>query len=127
MASREGNEGVSTMQKDHGETTKAPLHVLIIGGGVGGLCLAQGLKQSGINVAVYERDQSGHFRHQGYRIGINTDGGRALHACLPDHLFNLFVATSCKPTTGGRFASLDAQLEVITAMPLPPPIADLST
>jgi 2-polyprenyl-6-methoxyphenol hydroxylase-like FAD-dependent oxidoreductase len=42
------------MQKDHLETTKAPFHVLIIGGGVGGLCLAQGLKQSGISVAVYE-------------------------------------------------------------------------
>ena len=36
----------------------APLHVVIIGGGIGGLTLAQGLKKSGVSVAVYERDQS---------------------------------------------------------------------
>lgn len=77
------------MQKDHLATTKVPLHVLIIGGGVGGLCLAQGLKQSGISVAVYERDRSVHFRKQGYRIHMNTDGSRALHDCLPENLFSL--------------------------------------
>jgi flavin-dependent dehydrogenase len=33
-----------------------PFHVLIIGGGIGGLCLAQGLKRAGISVAVYERE-----------------------------------------------------------------------
>lgn len=48
--------------------TKVPLHVLIIGGGIGGLCLAQGLRKSGISVAVYERDKSVHFRYQGYVI-----------------------------------------------------------
>jgi cation diffusion facilitator CzcD-associated flavoprotein CzcO len=35
-----------------------PFHVLIVGGGIGGLCLAQGLKKAGISVAVYERDTS---------------------------------------------------------------------
>jgi len=34
------------------------LHVLIIGGGIGGLCLAQVLRQSGVSVAVYERDHT---------------------------------------------------------------------
>ena len=33
----------------------AKLHVLIIGGGLGGLCLAQGLKKAGISVAVYDQ------------------------------------------------------------------------
>src|SRR5260370_25559826 len=115
------------MNTDHLETIKTPFHVLIIGGGVGGLCLAQGLKQSGISVAVYERDRSVHFRSQGYRIGINTDGGRALHDCLPESLFNLFVATSCKPIMGGRFASFDPQLKETHSMPLPQPVADLSS
>ena len=34
----------------------ATFHVVIIGGGIGGLCLAQGLKRAGVSVAVYERD-----------------------------------------------------------------------
>jgi 2-polyprenyl-6-methoxyphenol hydroxylase-like FAD-dependent oxidoreductase len=32
------------------------LAVGIIGAGVGGLCLAQGLKQAGVKVDVFERD-----------------------------------------------------------------------
>ncbi|MBV8334232.1 MAG: FAD-dependent monooxygenase, partial [Alphaproteobacteria bacterium] len=35
-----------------------PLHVLIIGGGIGGLTLAQGLMQAGVSAAVYERDRT---------------------------------------------------------------------
>ena len=111
------------MQKDHGETTTAPLHVLIIGGGVGGLCLAQGLKQSGISVAVYERDQSVHFRHQGYRLHMNPDGSHALYDCLPEHLFQLFVATSGKPATG-LFATYDSQLREVDSRPLHQIVAD---
>lgn len=29
-------------------------HVLIAGGGIGGLCLAQGLRKAGVSCAVYE-------------------------------------------------------------------------
>lgn len=93
------------------------LHVLIIGGGIGGLCLAQGLKKSGISVAVYERDQSADFRGQGYRLNINPDGSHALHDCLPDNLFNLVVATSGKPAM--RIADLDSQLQVLNSRRLP--------
>jgi 2-polyprenyl-6-methoxyphenol hydroxylase-like FAD-dependent oxidoreductase len=96
------------------------LHVLVVGGGIGGLCLAQGLKKSGIQVSVYERDESAHFRRQGYRIGINTDGGRALFECLPEDLFNLFLATSCRPIAG-RLAVLDSQLNETFSLPLPEP------
>ena len=84
-------------------------HVLIIGGGIGGLCLAQGLKQSGVSVAVYERDQSAHVRRQGYRLHMNPDGTHALHDCLPENLFQLFVATSGQPATG-RLVTYDSQL-----------------
>ena len=34
------------------------LHVVIVGGGIGGLCLAQGLRRAGVSVAVYERDRT---------------------------------------------------------------------
>jgi 2-polyprenyl-6-methoxyphenol hydroxylase-like FAD-dependent oxidoreductase len=47
--------------------TKA-FHVIIVGGGIGGLTLAQGLKKNGISCAVYEKDISRADRLQGYRI-----------------------------------------------------------
>jgi 2-polyprenyl-6-methoxyphenol hydroxylase-like FAD-dependent oxidoreductase len=48
--------------------SKSPFHVIIIGGGLGGLALAQGLKTHGISCAVYEKDRSRADRLQGYRI-----------------------------------------------------------
>jgi salicylate hydroxylase len=62
------------------------LHVLIAGGGVGGLTLAQGLKRAGVSCAVHERDPAGAPR-SGYRLTMNADGGNALRACLPDDLY----------------------------------------
>src|SRR5713226_745417 len=97
---------------------KAPFHVLIIGGGVGGLCLAQGLKKSGVSATVFERDPSAQFRRQGYRIHINSDGSHALHECLPEHLFNLCLATS-KRDQPGKLVTFDQQLKEIHSMPLP--------
>ncbi|HWS08165.1 MAG TPA: FAD-dependent monooxygenase, partial [Xanthobacteraceae bacterium] len=83
----------------------APLHVVIIGGGIGGLALAQGLKKSGISVAVYERDRTRADRVQGYRVHINPTGGEALHECLPRPLFDAFARTCGKPTQGIRFVT----------------------
>ncbi len=75
-------------------------HVLIIGGGIGGLCLAQGLKKAGVSVAVYERDRTRTERLQGYRIHIDPNGSRALAACLPADLFQKFDATCGKSGKG---------------------------
>lgn len=74
--------------------SKTSLRVLIIGGGPGGLCLAQGLRQAGIDVALYERDATAVFRKQGYRLHIDERGAGPLRACLPAHLFELFTATA---------------------------------
>ena len=70
------------------------LHVVVVGGGIGGLCLAQGLKRAGVSVAVYERDRGRSSRLEGYRIHINPAGSRALHKCLPPALWEAFVATA---------------------------------
>ncbi len=73
------------------------LRVIVAGGGVGGLCLAQGLRRLGIEVTVYERDAAASARGQGYRLRIDRHGTAALRACLPDDLFALYEATSSPP------------------------------
>ena len=73
-----------------------PLRVLIVGAGTGGLCLAHGLKRAGVDVAVFERDRTRTDGLHGYRVGIDSDGSRALHACLPPRLFDTFIATCAR-------------------------------
>jgi 2-polyprenyl-6-methoxyphenol hydroxylase-like FAD-dependent oxidoreductase len=81
---------------------------VIVGGGIGGLCLAQGLKKAGVDVAVYERDRTPTDRLQGYRIHINPRGSRALNECLPPDLYGAFVATVGK--SGGGYGFFDERL-----------------
>jgi len=76
---------------------------MIIGGGVGGLCLAHGLKNAGVSVAVYERTRNRIDWLEGYRVHINPTGARALHDCLPKRNWDAFVATAGKPATGFGF------------------------
>jgi 2-polyprenyl-6-methoxyphenol hydroxylase-like FAD-dependent oxidoreductase len=85
------------------------MRVLVIGGGIGGLCLAQGLRRAGVEVAVYERDRSRTDRLEGFRIHINPAGSRALHACLTPRGWQEFLATAGNPA--GGFTFLTEQLE----------------
>jgi len=70
-----------------------PLSVLVVGGGIGGLCLAHGLVRAGVEVQVAERTQARTDWVQGYRIHIDPDGSRALHACLPAASWERFCDT----------------------------------
>jgi salicylate hydroxylase len=90
-----------------------PFHVIIIGAGIGGLCLAQNLKKAGISVAVYERDESRTARLQGYRIHINPGGSRALYESLPPHLWEIFLATCGKVDRGGISFMTDQLKELL--------------
>ncbi|MGK5673673.1 FAD-dependent oxidoreductase [Micromonospora sp. URMC 106] len=73
-----------------------PPHVLIIGAGTGGLCLAHGLRRAGISVAVYERYRTRGEGLLGYRVGIGPTGSRALRECLPPRLFDTYLATCAR-------------------------------
>lgn len=66
------------------------MRVLIIGGGTGGLCLAHGLLQAGIDVQVFERSGSGADGLPGYGIHVNANGSRSLHNWLPEANWKLF-------------------------------------
>jgi salicylate hydroxylase len=78
---------------------------MIIGGGIGGLCLAQGLRQVGVAVTVYERSQARTDWLQGYRIHINPHGSRALHDCLPPAAWQRFLDTVSVDAGGFGFAT----------------------
>jgi 2-polyprenyl-6-methoxyphenol hydroxylase-like FAD-dependent oxidoreductase len=84
------------------------IHVLVIGGGIGGLCLAQGLRQAGVRVTVFERTRSRTDWLQGYRIHINPNGSRALHDCLPSEAWQRFLQTVS--ASGGGFGFVTEQL-----------------
>ena len=51
-------------------TTKRP-HVLIVGAGLGGMCLAQALRKQGITSELFERDAAIHSRFQGWAIALH--------------------------------------------------------
>ncbi len=93
------------------------LHVIVAGGGLGGLALAQGLRRVGVGVAVYEKDASAAFRNQGYRVRINQDGIAALKAVLTPQAYEVFVATAGMP--GSRMDTLDHRLNVVHSQNLP--------
>lgn len=73
--------------------TMRHVDVAIIGGGPGGLALAQGLKKNGIDTAVFERDQARTDYVQGFRLRLRQRGLDALKANLPEHLFEVFLDT----------------------------------
>lgn len=76
-------------------SAKTP-HVLVIGAGTGGLCLAHGLRRAGLDVSVHERHTTRADGLLGYRVGISPTGSRALRECLPPELFDTFVVTCAR-------------------------------
>lgn len=90
-------------------------HVLIAGGGIGGLCLAQGLRKAGISCAVYESQPE--IVRAGYRLHMNALGGNALQECLPDELYELYLETSRKNPRREVSVMIDTQGEEIWSRP----------
>ncbi|MFD0361412.1 FAD-dependent oxidoreductase [Nocardia sp. GCM10030253] len=87
---------------------KSP-HVIVAGGGIGGLALANGLRKAGVSVAVYERDRHRTDRVQGFRIHINPSGSRALHGLLPEAAYQAFIVSAGKGAT--RFGFVTEQMK----------------
>ena len=97
------------------------MHVLIAGGGLSGLALAQGLRKDGHSCEVFERDADDR-RKIGYYLHMNADGGEALRRCLPADLFELYTATSRRTYDRRESVVLDDQLRELSSQPhLGPP------
>ncbi|GII79352.1 oxidoreductase [Sphaerisporangium rufum] len=77
--------------------------VLVAGGGIGGLALAQALTRAGVDVRVFERGDAPDAWVSGYRIHVNQMGARSLRQCLPGPLWEAFTATAGRPGPGFRF------------------------
>jgi 2-polyprenyl-6-methoxyphenol hydroxylase-like FAD-dependent oxidoreductase len=91
--------------------------ILIAGAGIGGLALAQALRQSGIDVTVFERDPTPQTRNQGYRLHLDPNGNAALRACLPPAVLDLVRRTS--GVNGDLVATYTQQLHQVAAQTFP--------
>lgn len=88
-------------------TLPRELSVLIVGGGIGGLCLAHGLRRAGIAVQVYERTTARTDWLQGYRIHLNPAGTKALPHCLHPRAWRTFLDTVSADAGGFGFMTED--------------------
>ena len=93
------------------------MRVLIAGGGIAGLTLAQGLRREGIDCEVFERDPLDRWR-TGYLLNLDVEGDGGLAACLPPALYELFVR-ACGETMSGHEVSVvvDPTGNQLTSMP----------
>lgn len=89
--------------------------VIIIGAGISGLALAQGLLKASIPFHVYERDSSLNIRAQGYRVRINGFGIDALKYLLTPALYTRLEDSMAITTTKG--AAPPVHLDALTGKP----------
>jgi 2-polyprenyl-6-methoxyphenol hydroxylase-like FAD-dependent oxidoreductase len=97
-----------------------PFHkpVLIAGGGLSSLLLAQALRCAAIPFQIYERDASLSFRAQGYRLRLSAQGLDAIESVLSREDFAKFW-DACGKTGGGGMTTLDA---LTGSEPAPAPV-----
>lgn len=87
--------------------------ILILGAGISGLALAQGLLKSNIPFRIYERDTHFNLRAQGYRVRIVGTGIEALQSLLPPALYSRLEASCAINAHGGTAPS--ARLDALNA------------
>lgn len=82
-------------------------HVLIVGAGIGGLCLASGFKKHGVSFHVFEKEAAHAPRRDGHRIRLAREGVEALRYLLDDETWRLFELT-CGITDDRPMPEIDA-------------------
>jgi 2-polyprenyl-6-methoxyphenol hydroxylase-like FAD-dependent oxidoreductase len=69
------------------------MRAVVVGAGLGGLCVAHGLRKAGADVEVLEARAGIADSGLGYRININATGHNALRACLAEEYFQAYKRT----------------------------------
>jgi 2-polyprenyl-6-methoxyphenol hydroxylase-like FAD-dependent oxidoreductase len=98
------------------------MKVVIAGAGLGGLCLAHGLRQAGLDVQVLERRPSSADQPASYGIHLDPHGLRSLRACLPAANWDQLIASSVRALDVVRFR--DQQLRTLAVIDHEDPAAD---
>lgn len=91
--------------------------IIIVGAGLGGLALAQGLTRAGFSVVVFERDQDPQSREQGYRISIRSMGLAALKELLSNDKFQRLNEAKIADV-GDSFMYATSQMKPLLKVPL---------
>lgn len=97
--------------------------ILISGGGLSSLLLAQSLRLASIPFIVFERDSSISFRAQGYRLRLSSKGLDAIESVLSPEGFKKFWDTCGKTGGDGKQPGGLAILDALTAEKITPPPA----
>jgi 2-polyprenyl-6-methoxyphenol hydroxylase-like FAD-dependent oxidoreductase len=91
---------------ERGLAKVSALRVGVVGAGIGGLALAQGLLGCGYNVTVFERDARPEDTG-GYRLHLTSESMAALREILPAELVEAIRATAAPPSSFEQIAILD--------------------
>lgn len=105
--------------------------ILIVGAGIAGLALAQGLKLRGIPFKIYERDADATSRRQGYRIRLTLLGLNSLKEILPPDIYSEVKRPAPRSEPTDIHAVLANTGEPVPAAPpgttqIPPKILDVN-
>lgn len=95
------------------------MHTVIIGAGLSGPLLAQGLCRQGIAATLVESRTPTHHRNNGYRIHLDPQGDLALRRCLDPSAYELVRRTAGVSGSGVRVLDTDLQVlhEVLVSQP----------
>lgn len=74
-------------------SSTAPQRVVVVGGGIGGLALAAGLRRHGVDVTVHDRDTDP-AATGGYHLTLDTSAQRALRELLDPELYARLLASA---------------------------------
>ncbi|MFP5073029.1 FAD-dependent monooxygenase [Pseudonocardia nantongensis] len=94
------------------------MRVVVAGGGIGGLALAQGLRSAGVETVVHERDARPEDTG-GYRLHLDDDACAALGRLLPPDALQAVLASSGGGSGFRRFSVCDHHMRVLSARDMP--------